>query len=174
MLAAYDLTLDQAAVIAEFDDGTPDSGEAVKLLTVTAQKDPRQFEHVTQRLRDDRADARAVADRIAELTTAGIRVLDPDAVEGAAQISGLRPEATDPNGAELTPEAHAGCPGHAAQVEILAAGTVRPTCGPSSGAPTPPGTDTQPAGTASATPAATLVPDSRARSTRPRKPSAAG
>ncbi len=70
--AKYDLTLDQAAVIAEFDG----DDEAVKALTVAAVEDPEQFAHVAQRLRDDRAEAQAVADLTATLTEAGTPVIN--------------------------------------------------------------------------------------------------
>ena len=43
----YDLTLDQAAVVAEFGDDP----EAVKLLTAAAVKQPEQWPHVVSRLR---------------------------------------------------------------------------------------------------------------------------
>lgn len=114
----YDLTLDQVAVIAEFD--TPDGPdvEAVKALTVTAAKEPTQFAHVAQRLRDQRADTRQVADKVAELTGQGVRVLDPDDTGSAAQISGLRLTAQVPSGTELDSVTHGGCPGHAATVEV--------------------------------------------------------
>jgi ParB family chromosome partitioning protein len=119
VLARYDIPLDQAAVIAEFDDGSPDGVEAVKVLTVAAQKEPQQFDHVAQRLRDQRDDLRLVAERRAELIDSGLRVLDPDE-DGptGVLISGLRPAVDDPSGTELTPELHASCPGHAADVEI--------------------------------------------------------
>ena len=123
-LTRYDLTLDQLSVIAEFDDTHPDhqlspaAAEAVTLLIVTARQQPGQFAHVAQRLRDDRDDAARIAARVAELTAAGIAVIEPDGVNGAAQISGLRPTADDASGTELTADAHAGCPGHAAHVEV--------------------------------------------------------
>jgi ParB family chromosome partitioning protein len=118
VLEHYDVTLDQVAVIAEFDDGTDTGVEAVKVLTVTAAKEPAQFAHVAQRLRDDRTDAALVAEKVAELTAAGIAILDAEQAGGAQQISGLRANADLPSGAELTAEAHASCPGHAAQVEV--------------------------------------------------------
>ena len=68
----YDLTLDQAATLAEFADDT----EAVKALTVTAKRDPRGWDHEVSRLRQDRADAQAAADLAAQLTEAGVTVLD--------------------------------------------------------------------------------------------------
>jgi ParB family transcriptional regulator, chromosome partitioning protein len=100
-------------VIAEFDTDT----EAVKLLTVTAQSDPERFAHVAQRLRDDRDDARLVEQRTTELTDAGVRVIDAD-TDGAISLQRLRPNSTDPSGTELTEDAHASCPCHAAYVEI--------------------------------------------------------
>ncbi|GAY11424.1 ParB N-terminal domain-containing protein [Pseudonocardia sp. N23] len=114
----YDLTLDQVAVIAEFDGPDGPDVEAVKALTVTAAKEPAQFAHVAQRLRDQRADARQVADTVAELTNRGVRVLDPEDTGGAAQISGLRLDAQTPSGTEFDPTTHSGCPGHAATVEV--------------------------------------------------------
>jgi ParB family chromosome partitioning protein len=116
IITKYDLTLDQAAVIAEFDTGTEADTEAVKLLTVTAQSDPERFAHVAQRLRDDRDDARLVEQRTTELTTAGVRVIDAD-TDGAVSLQRLRPSSSDPSGTELTEDAHASCPGHAAHVE---------------------------------------------------------
>ncbi|MBW0117228.1 ParB/RepB/Spo0J family partition protein [Pseudonocardia abyssalis] len=118
VLDRYEVTLDQVAVIAEFDDGTDAGVEAAKVLTVTAAKEPAQFEHVAQRLRDDRTDTALVAEQVAELTTAGVSILDSDAAGGALQISGLRANADLPSGTELTAEQHASCPGQAAQVEI--------------------------------------------------------
>jgi ParB family chromosome partitioning protein len=141
VLSRYDLTLDQVAVIAEFDDTTPDGVasaegvDAVKLLTVTAQREPAQFAHVAQRLRDDREDRQLHAARVAELTAAGIRVLDPGSSDtdstnpgtdtdtgnpdgGAVRLSSLRPAPFDLAGTVLTEDAHAGCPGHAATVAV--------------------------------------------------------
>jgi ParB family chromosome partitioning protein len=137
VLARYDLTLDQVAVIAEFDDHTDDGVEAVKLLTVAAQKEPGQFAHVAQRLRDHREDQHLRAARIGELAETGVRILDPDnptsnetpdaadhgAGPGATSVepvalSALRPTAQSPSGAPLTEDAHAGCPGHAASVAV--------------------------------------------------------
>ncbi|NMH75677.1 ParB N-terminal domain-containing protein [Pseudonocardia xinjiangensis] len=73
VLARYDIPLDRVAVLAEFDDGTEQGVEAVKALTVTAQSDPDQFDHVAQRLRDLREEKRLVAERVAELIAAGVR-----------------------------------------------------------------------------------------------------
>lgn len=160
VLERYDLTLDQVAVIAEFDDGTDAGVEAVKALTVTASKEPAKFEHVAQRLRDDRADARLVAGQVDELTTAGVRVINPEQAEGAQQISGLRAGAEVASGTELTAEAHAGCPGHAAQVEVRRGWDRQPQVRSCTGALIPTATGTSPAGTASP-PLAPAVPVAR-------------
>lgn len=107
-----DLTLDQALVIAEFDD----DGAAVKELALTAAKDPGQFEHRASRLRQDRARAAQREATVRELTDAGISVLDP------AQRYDMHPNAVslrdlaNGEGTPLTPEGHAACPGHCAVV----------------------------------------------------------
>jgi len=76
----YDLTLDQAATLAEFADDT----EAVKALTVTAKRDPRGWDHEVSRLRQDRADTQAVAELAAQLTEAGVTVMDRNDAENTA------------------------------------------------------------------------------------------
>ena len=108
-LDRYDLTLEQAAVLAEFDADP----EAVKALTVTAVKDPGQFEHVAQRLRDKRATAAAKDAAAAELAAAGVAVVaEPQYGDKlVAKLSHL--QAADGE-SELSPEEHAGCAGHAA------------------------------------------------------------
>lgn len=118
VLAKYELTLDQAAVVAELDDGTPAGAEAAKLLTVTARTDPEQFAHVAQRIRDDRAAAEQIAARVDELTGDGVTVLGEDEVTAAMSLPTLRPSVADAQGTELTPHAHARCPGHAAHVRM--------------------------------------------------------
>lgn len=123
VLGRYDLTLDHAAVLAEFDDGTDPGTEAVKALTVTAQKDPARFAHLAQQLRDQREDAALAQARVDELTAAGVALLpDLDTVAADAprpvRLWHLRPSAGDPAGTELTEETHRGCPGHAGEVIV--------------------------------------------------------
>ena len=137
VLARYDLTLDQVAVIAEFDDRTGEGVEAVKLLTVSAQRDPGQFAHLAQRLRDRGEDQQRRAARVAELTEAGIRIINSDnpsehgtgpddadpeggstSTAGATMLSNLRPTADGQNGTALSEDDHASCPGHAASVGV--------------------------------------------------------
>ena len=65
-------------------------------------------EYVAERIRQDRAEAAQHEQLVAELEAAGITVTDglPD---GAARLAGLVHD-----GADLTPETHAGCPGRGA------------------------------------------------------------
>ncbi|MFH8251491.1 ParB/RepB/Spo0J family partition protein [Microbacterium sp. B2969] len=68
------LTLDQAAMLIEFDDD-PDARE--KLIEV-ATTDPAQFAHAAQRVRDEKARAKAKADAEADLTARGFTILEKD------------------------------------------------------------------------------------------------
>lgn len=112
--AKYDLTLDQAAVLAEFDDDP----ETIKTLTATAVKEPGRFAHEAQRARDERERARQVAaarEALAAENVAEVEAPDYDDAKVKA-LSSLRPSADADYGTALTPEAHAECPGHAAYV----------------------------------------------------------
>lgn len=104
----------QMSVIAEFAD----DDEAVKQLTVVAVREPERFRHLTQRLRDERAEAQVRAAAVAELTEAGVSVIDRDddryARRGRA-VSAAAPRGR-PGGTALEEEAHRDCPGHAAHV----------------------------------------------------------
>ncbi|MEV8241987.1 ParB/RepB/Spo0J family partition protein [Microbacterium testaceum] len=68
------LTLDQAAVLIEFED---DEDTRDNLIAV-ATRDPGQFAHAAQRARDERARAQAKAEKEAELAEAGWEILDRD------------------------------------------------------------------------------------------------
>ena len=108
--AKYDLTLDQAAVLAEFDG----DDEAVKALTVTAIKEPERFEHVTQQLRDKRAEVAAVAALTETLTAEGWPVIDRPPYDDNANVELHRLATLDgEEKVELTPETHTTCPGKA-------------------------------------------------------------
>ncbi|MFD2796435.1 ParB/RepB/Spo0J family partition protein [Promicromonospora vindobonensis] len=114
----YDLTLDQAATIAEFD--ALGDREAVKALTATAVKEPGQFAHTAQRLRDEHERAAKKAVVVASLTDACVRVIPvPTHDDKTVKVLG---DLTDADGTVLSVESHAGCPGHAAYV--------RPSYGP--------------------------------------------
>jgi len=112
----YDaLTLEQAAVLAEFDQD-PDT---VTALVAAAHQSPGSFDHVAQRARDDREQAareQAARDAIA---ATGVTVVDGAPPwfhqEGPSRkLSDL----LDGEGAELTAARHADCPGHAAHLGV--------------------------------------------------------
>jgi ParB family chromosome partitioning protein len=108
----YDLTLDQAAVVAEFGDDP----EAVKLLTAAAVTQPEQWPHVVARLRRERDDRQRYEAVVAELTGSGCPVVDLESgywlPEGARWLDDLPPV----KGKALTAAKHRTCSGHAAAV----------------------------------------------------------
>ena len=73
-ITEHALTLDQAAVLIEFEY----SPEVRASLIQVATTHPGQFTHAAQRARDDAARARAKADVEADLTARGYQVLDTD------------------------------------------------------------------------------------------------
>jgi ParB family chromosome partitioning protein len=106
----YDLTLDQAVTIAEFDQDR----DAVKQLTVAARTNPGQFDHLASRLRQDAERAAQHAATVEALTAAGVTILDPYADRGKATPLGDLTDHDD--GSPLTAETHGECPGRAAVV----------------------------------------------------------
>ncbi len=102
------LSLDQAAVLAEFDAG--DDADTLKALVIAAKDSPGQFAHVAQRARDDRAArAREQAARDAIADT-GVTVLSgraPSRYGPAGEPERLLADLTDPDGQPLTPAGHA-------------------------------------------------------------------
>jgi ParB family chromosome partitioning protein len=105
----YDLTLEQAAVLAEFDG----DDDAVKNLVLTAKQNPGRWSHTVSRLREDRKTAAAYAAAVGRLEAAGVTVIErPYGRGGPVQLH----ELVDSDGAVLDHEAHAACPGHAAAV----------------------------------------------------------
>lgn len=108
-----DLTLDQLAGIAEFED----EPEIQKELRDTAVKHPAAFAHSLQRRRDDRARARATAAAVAEIEAAGVPLITDYwwSVRGGDELGELLDK---PGGKKLTPTSHSSCPGHAARVEV--------------------------------------------------------
>jgi ParB family chromosome partitioning protein len=108
----YDLTLDQALVLAEFED----DAQAVRDLTVTAKKNPGQFPHVASRLRQDREAAAVHATAVAALTDAGVTVVDRDALRRCETATSLRDLTDSDDGTPIDPGDHLACPGHVAFV----------------------------------------------------------
>jgi ParB family chromosome partitioning protein len=104
----FDLTLDQAAVLAEFEDDT----ETVTALVAAAKTG--KFDHVAQRARNDRAEAEAKAPVTAALTEAGIPVVTRPGYDSASKmLDHLRTK----DGETISVEDHAKCSGHAALLE---------------------------------------------------------
>jgi ParB family transcriptional regulator, chromosome partitioning protein len=111
----YHLSLDQAAVVAEFDD--PD---AVEELIAAATVSPGQFEHVAQRARDARAETQLRAELTTQLEHAGVRVIDrpePGRRATVRALDQLRPTAESAPGSTLAENAHSECPGHVAWLD---------------------------------------------------------
>lgn len=108
-LAEHPITLDQAAVIEDF---TGDETAVARLIKAAKEGG---FDHTARRERDNRAEREAVAAKAAELAKQGVTVVDREATyeQSCATLGGL----FTPDGDDLTPEAHASCPGHAAFVE---------------------------------------------------------
>jgi ParB family transcriptional regulator, chromosome partitioning protein len=100
------LTLDQAAALAEFED----DHEALTALVQAAKGSPSQFDHVAAQLRATRAEREAKAAFTAELEAQGIAIYgDRPYVPWTLALENLR----DGDGNDITPEAHATCPGRA-------------------------------------------------------------
>jgi ParB family chromosome partitioning protein len=105
-----DLTLDQVAAVAEFEDDP----ELVKRLIVTAHERPEDFAHAAQRARDDRARAIERARVIEELVAAGVTVVDPPPYDSRTKRLGSLVEVK--TGKDVTAANHRSCPGHVAWV----------------------------------------------------------
>jgi ParB family chromosome partitioning protein len=111
----YALTLDQALVLAEFDDDR----EAIKQLTVCAKERPAAFEHLASRLRRERETREEYETTVQRLTVAGVTVLDDPPDCSYSDLT--KPMCLDRlrhDGKDLTPINHRRCPGHAAHVYL--------------------------------------------------------
>jgi ParB family chromosome partitioning protein len=110
----YDLTLDQAAALAEFE-GQEDT---IKALVAAAQEGPGRFEHTLQYARDERAKAQQVAAIEADLAARGVRLIT--GTEGRAPKAKPLDDLTADLATRrpITPAKHKNCPGHAAYVMV--------------------------------------------------------
>ena len=103
------LTLDQAATLAEFDGDT----EALTALVHAAKDSPSQFGYDVARLRATRGEREAKATFTAELEAQRTVIYgDRPHVPWTMALENLR----DAGGNEITPEAHATCPGRAVTI----------------------------------------------------------
>jgi ParB family chromosome partitioning protein len=96
----YAITLDQLALLAEFD-----GDEAAVVRLTNAFCDGNSGVHVAERIRQERAEAAEHEQLLAQLTADGYAVTD-SLPAGAHMLHLLLQDEQ-----ELTPEAHAGCPG---------------------------------------------------------------
>jgi ParB family transcriptional regulator, chromosome partitioning protein len=110
-MGRHELSLEHAAVLAEFDDD-PETVAALVAAIRTGQ-----FEHVAQRARDARAEV-ALRQRLTdELAQSGVQLVEQppagrrDAVRALRE---LRASADSEPGQALTESTHAGCGGHVA------------------------------------------------------------
>lgn len=106
-----DLTLEQAAVVAEFED----DAETVKALIVAASKG--QFDHVAQRARDERHEAALRSQVLADLEASGVTVIDRPGYDDKTtrRLSNLCVSAEDKT--RLDQIDHTTCEGHVAWVD---------------------------------------------------------
>jgi ParB family chromosome partitioning protein len=105
------LTLDQAAVVAEFED----DAETVKALVVAAVEG--KFDHVAQQARDARAE-QAARQRVCDaLTKAGVPLTDRPSYDERSVLRLSRLSAQDKGYDSISVEDHATCPGHVAWLE---------------------------------------------------------
>jgi ParB family chromosome partitioning protein len=103
------LTLDQAAVLAEFEGDE----QALTALVHAAKDSSGQFDHVVARLRATRDEREARAAFVAEVEAQGFAVYgDRPYVPWTLALENLR----GGDGNEITPEAHATCPGRAVTI----------------------------------------------------------
>jgi ParB family chromosome partitioning protein len=97
---ATGMTLEEAAIFAEFEDD-PD---AIDTLTAAWEDSwrRRQIPHIVQRLRDERAEARALQDEVDRLRAEGLPVLDPGEVPADLHRHAMANLRTDDGG--IVPE----------------------------------------------------------------------
>lgn len=113
----YDLSFDQAMVIAEFDGDK----EAIKTLTVLAKERPRDWDHVVSRMRRQRDDERVEAEAAAKWIEKGYTILE-DSPWGASDEKGARLDwlkAAPPAKGNLAPKDHKNCPGRAVYLIVM-------------------------------------------------------
>lgn len=117
-IEAHDLTLDQAAVLIEFED----DADTVASLIEVATTDPTQFAHRAQRARDDRAREAQRAEVTQALTEQGFAILDsrPWNYDGSGPVN--IDQYADAEGNALTGEKIRGLSGASAYVQIFHTG----------------------------------------------------
>ncbi len=105
---AYDLTLDQLAELADWQDD-PDA-----VAELVAAAPAGRWDHTRARLTRDRKAQQTLAKEAKRLQAQGLRVIndDPSYYEAPVYLRAI----TTSDGQDITDEDHAGCPGHAVTV----------------------------------------------------------
>ena len=117
---AHDLTLDQAAVLIEFEG----EDDIVDRLIEVATSDPAGFEHAAQRARDDKERAESIAQATDDVLVRGFRILDRQpSTWQADEYTNINDLATD--GERATVENIEALDGRAAYVDMTWDGDVR-------------------------------------------------
>jgi len=121
-LVDHDVSIVQAAVIAEFEDHP----KIVAKLTEVATKNPGQFAHEAQQQRDALKRAQELAQVRATLREARVREI-PNPGYGNKKITRIG-DLADAQGNSLTEETHRTCPGHAAYLDVYSRSKVVYVC----------------------------------------------
>lgn len=114
----YDLTLDQLAVLADWDG----DDQAVASI-LEAAHDSGHIEHTVAQLTKDREARNAMADLAAELAGEGIHIIDtrPSHYQAPYRLDSLVTATGEP----VEAEPHRECPGHAAYIDVNYQGEAR-------------------------------------------------
>lgn len=107
---AHDLTLEQAAAIADFDGDKA----AVKVLVATARKKPEEFPHVLADLVDERERRQVVDELRAKAEKEGTPIIKVQPSYSIDTPPTRLSELNSAAGKNVTPANHRKCPGHAA------------------------------------------------------------
>jgi ParB family chromosome partitioning protein len=119
------LTLDQALVIAEFDN----DADAVEALYAAASESDGDFQHEASRLRQHREDTAKRTQAHEALVATGVTVIDPDDRNTWPDLATLTSLTNDDDGTTpIEPDTHAECPGHAAALDHWNPDTIRYYC----------------------------------------------
>jgi ParB family chromosome partitioning protein len=114
----YDLTMEQAAGLAEFEDDKA----AIVRLTEVAKKRPEQFEHELSRSRQERERLAKVAEMRAHFQSQGVKILGDRERFGydvASKAGCYLSSLASPTGTgRMTEAEHKDCPGHAVELEM--------------------------------------------------------
>ena len=106
----YDITMEQAAAIAELSDDR----EIVKELTTLAVRSPWDFEHRVSRIRQDREREAQHAALLADCEEKNLTVIERPEYGDRSMVR-VR-DLYDDNGRQLSEKRHERCPGHAVAI----------------------------------------------------------